>query len=163
MQIDIRIRSIRIECGLGPSLIHQNVWNMMFGCKINIILIGIQIASCHKIHIRSIGQSSTPPFPCHLSGLYPTGFFYLRRSGQTAGHCIFYQLSIRLGNYKITPWEIPASFSARNVICCFQDSQIAVTVFSISKRYSWKHSMYSISIRTFQKHTGIIRQIGFTD
>jgi len=161
MYIYIRIGSKRIAGTLCPAFIHKNIRYTIFRCKINVILISIQVISGNKINIRSIRTSIVPPFPTHLPRLNPGRIPDYTFRSQPEGHRVFDQLFVIFGDHKITPGETSFSGSLSNIISFLQQFEATVTIFSKFQRFVRKGRNKTVLSIAFKEHTGIIRKVGF--
>ena len=156
MHIYRRIWCIGITGTHSPALVHNNIWYTIISSKINKIFVSIEIASCYKINIRSVGSSTVPPFPACQSGLNPGSIFQYVLFGQSIRHRILNELAIFCTNDKIAPREITLSTGLCYIVGFFQYFDTPITVFSKFKRYSGKYRNHTIAAITFQKNSRII-------
>ena len=156
VQVHIRIRSERIVSGLRPSFVQQDVFHTELGCEINVILVGVGIASTFKVYIRSVRSGTVPPFPCSEARLDPGRVFDLRRFGQTGGHGVLNELSVVFGNHEIAPWKTTLARCLGNVVGMFHQLQATVPVFSELNRTFRESRCNALIVRRSEEHVRIV-------
>ena len=157
MYIYFWIRSIRIAGAFCPTFVHNNILDTVFGCKIDVIFIGLEIESGYEIHIRAIRRGFVPPFPTNLSRLDPRYVLQLTLGSQSVCHCVFYKLLIIFCNDEVAPRKISFACCFGYIIRFLYYLQATVAIFSKFERGFWKCRLYSVYSIPFKEHARVIR------
>ena len=102
-----------------PSLIEHDVWNMVLGRKVNIILVRAGVDA--SLEIDSLQVPVVPPVPSHLAWTNPRGVTYLIRGGQRIHKVVHRHLRIILRDGHHSPWICPCSCALGDIVLCLFD------------------------------------------
>ena len=105
-----------------PSLVNNDILQMVLRSEVDIILIGVGVHARCKVNARYV--QVVPPVPCHLAWSNPRHIGNAAGRRQALGHVAIQNVGIALCDDYRTPRESLTSIELRDIIGTFRGHQV---------------------------------------